>query len=330
MLNVFQKIKCPPKVEDLIKIELNQLPKIQGNTIKDREIRRLKSYSDLIQRYIDFVKSFPRLDDLHPFYKESIEIYAGKNIGEIKNCLAITSRASLNAIIILKKYIGLIKKLDESNSNKLMRQGFGRASSILRQKKDCIDWLIDLAKTLRKMKYIDPELPTVIVAGAPNVGKSTLVTKISSGKPEIANYPFTTRDIHVGHFYIRENQIQVIDTPGILDRPNSQRNQIERKAINALKNLKGIVVFLFDVSKQALYSPEEQINILKDTLTLSKKIIIAINKIDEMHKEYYDKVIEYLNKSNLDFTEISAEKEIGIDKLKEKILKLLAEEYELI
>ncbi|AWR97562.1 GTP-binding protein [Acidianus sulfidivorans JP7] len=330
MLNIFQKIKCPPKVEDLIKIELNQLPKIQGNTIKDREIRRLKSYSDLIQRYIDFVKSFPKLDDLHPFYKEAIEIYAGKSLGEIKNYLAITNRASLNAIIILKKYIALIKKSDESVSNKLMRQGFGRASSILRQKKEYIDCLIDLAKTLKKMKYIDPDLPTIIVSGAPNVGKSTLVTKISSGKPEIANYPFTTKDIHVGHFRIKDTQVQVIDTPGILDRPDSQRNQIERKAINALKNLKGIVIFMFDVSKEALYTPEEQINIFKDTLSLSKKTIQVINKIDEINKDYYDKIVEYLNKNNLSFIEISAEKELGIDKLKEKISEILQEEYELI
>lgn len=327
MLNIFQNIKSPPKVEDLIKLELSKLPKIQGTTVKDREIRRLKSYEMQIKRYVDFVKSFPNLEELHPFYREAVEIYAGRDANEIKKCLAITHRSAINAIKILRKYVKQIKTSDKEMSNKLMREAFGRASSILRERKECIDWLVDLANTLKKMKYIDPEMPTIIISGAPNVGKSTLVSKISSGKPEIAHYPFTTKDIHVGHFYHKEYQVQVIDTPGILDRPESERNPIEKKAINALKNLKGIVIFLFDVSKGALYTPEEQIDIFKTTLALSKKILIVLNKIDEINQEYYNKIVEYLKSINMAFLEISAEKGIGLDKLKERAIQLLAEEY---
>lgn len=327
MLNIFDSIKTPPKVEELIKTVLNQLPKVQGTTRKDREIRRLKTYENQIKRYIEFVKSFPRLEELHPFYREAIEIYAGKNSDEIKKCLAATVSASNNAIKILRKYIITIRKSEDELSNQLMREAFGRASSILRKRKECIDWLIDLSKTMKKMKYVDPEMPTLIVSGPPNVGKSTLVTKISSGKPEIAHYPFTTKDIHVGHFTHKGYQIQVIDTPGILDRPETERNPIERKAINALKNLKGVVIFLFDVSKEALYTPEEQIDILKIAMSLSKRIVIALNKMDEVSEDYYAKISEYLRSNNLQFLEISAEKEIGLDKLKEKAIQFLAEEY---
>ena len=40
------------------------------------------------------------------------------------------------------------------------------------------------------------------LVGAPNVGKSSLVQILSSGVPEICDYPFTTRSIKMGHFYV--------------------------------------------------------------------------------------------------------------------------------
>ncbi len=40
------------------------------------------------------------------------------------------------------------------------------------------------------------------LVGAPNVGKSSLVAVLSSGAPEVCDYPFTTRSIKMGHFFI--------------------------------------------------------------------------------------------------------------------------------
>lgn len=45
--------------------------------------------------------------------------------------------------------------------------------------------------------------------GAPNVGKSSLVQLLSSGLPEVQNYPFTTRSIKMGHFYVDGRRHQV-------------------------------------------------------------------------------------------------------------------------
>jgi GTP1/Obg family GTP-binding protein len=42
----------------------------------------------------------------------------------------------------------------------------------------------------------------VALVGAPNVGKSSLVQALSSGQPEVCDYPFTTRSVKMGHFYI--------------------------------------------------------------------------------------------------------------------------------
>lgn len=49
----------------------------------------------------------------------------------------------------------------------------------------------------------------VALIGAPNVGKSSLVNVLSSGTPEVCNYPFTTRSIKMGHFYVNGIRHQV-------------------------------------------------------------------------------------------------------------------------
>ena len=45
--------------------------------------------------------------------------------------------------------------------------------------------------------------------GAPNVGKSSLVNVLSSGVPEVCDYPFTTRSIKMGHLYVNGQRHQV-------------------------------------------------------------------------------------------------------------------------
>ena len=49
----------------------------------------------------------------------------------------------------------------------------------------------------------------VALVGAPNVGKSSLVQSLSSGLPEICDYPFTTRTVKMGHFFVQGKRHQV-------------------------------------------------------------------------------------------------------------------------
>ncbi|GAH40561.1 unnamed protein product [marine sediment metagenome] len=79
-------------------------------------------------------------------------------------------------------------------------------------------------------------MPCVVVAGYPNVGKSSIVKNISTNKKiEVQEYPFTTKKLNMGHLELERRfdkiRIQCLDTPGILDRPMAKRNNIELQAI---------------------------------------------------------------------------------------------------
>lgn len=60
----------------------------------------------------------------------------------------------------------------------------------------------ELQKSLRNVPVVRLDCPAVVLVGAPNVGKSSIVRAISSGTPEVNNYPFTTRGVTLGHVRI--------------------------------------------------------------------------------------------------------------------------------
>ena len=59
-------------------------------------------------------------------------------------------------------------------------------------------FLNEVRNVLRKLPHVEDAF-TVVIAGYPNVGKSSFIRLVSSATPEIASYPFTTKGVIVGH-----------------------------------------------------------------------------------------------------------------------------------
>src|ERR1700677_1380079 len=55
----------------------------------------------------------------------------------------------------------------------------------------------------------------IVLLGAPNTGKSRLLTRLTRATPEVAAFPFTTREPHVGMMDWHDVKVQLIDTPPI-------------------------------------------------------------------------------------------------------------------
>ena len=144
----------------------------------------------------------------------------------------------------------------------------------------------------------------IVVAGSPNVGKSALIGALSSGEPEVAAYPFTTKQLHLGHFLHRRRSYQMVDTPGLLDRPMDERNLIEMQAIAALENIGDILVVLIDASESSGSSLEEQSNLLDEirSLVTERPILVDHSKSDILKEipENAEHLISTINGEGID------------------------------
>lgn len=74
---------------------------------------------------------------------------------------------------------------------------------------------------------------------------------------------------------------QVIDTPGVLDKPLEERNTVEMQSITALAHLQCCVLYVVDISEQCGYSIEQQVDLFHSIKPLfhNKPLVVAVNKV---------------------------------------------------
>ncbi len=152
-----------------------------------------------------------------------------------------------------------------SNSDELgehVRRFYGRLSSFVREVDPDLTRIRKIARYLSERPHLDLDAPRLVVAGFPNVGKSSLVARLSSARPKVAEYPFTTVAIAVGHADLGFDRLQVVDTPGVLNRP-VRENPAEVEAEATVAGAATAVLFVLDPSGASGYPIEEQERLLQ-------------------------------------------------------------------
>jgi nucleolar GTP-binding protein len=200
---------------------------------------------------------FAHVPELHPFHQEALATVVDPE--KVRRALHDVDWCRRTVLDVCRK---AVKQLQRTRSREFVetkrKEVYGRVSSLLDRISKELLVLAKAREVLKSLPHIDPKVPTAVVAGSPNVGKSALVARLSSAEPEVAAYPFTTKAVTVGHFYHRRHAYQVVDTPGILDRPLEEQNPIEMRALAAIEHLTNVLVFLIDPSEDCEATVEEQ------------------------------------------------------------------------
>ena len=168
-------------------------------------------------------------------------------------------------------------------------------------------------------------LADVGLVGFPNVGKSTLISRISAARPKVADYPFTTLQPNLGVVAVGdvpgERSFVVADIPGLIEGAHSGAGlgtqflrHIERTTLLA---------HMVDVSDDSgRPDPVKDVEVITRELKSfggkldEKPTILVASKIDVANKEKLDKLKKYAKKQKMDLYPISAVTGKGIEELK--------------
>ena len=250
--------------------------------IRSFYMRKVKFTEQTINEKLGaMLQDFPRLDDIHPFYADLMNILYDRDhyklaLGQVNTAKNLISGLS-------KDYLRLMKYGDSLyRCKQLKRAALGRMCTVIKKLKASLGYLEEVRKHISRLPALDPNTRTLLLTGYPNVGKSSFMNKVTRADVDVQPYAFTTKALFVGHMDHRFLRWQVVDTPGILDRPLEERNTIEMQAITALAHLQCCVLYFLDVSEQCGYTLEHQLKLFESIrpLFVNKQVMMVANKTD--------------------------------------------------
>eukprot|EP01039_Chlorochromonas_danica_P010887 gene10887-12101_t len=294
----FKKIAPIPSAMEMIDIVLTRTqrktptvvhPGYRITRIRAFYMRKVKFTQQTIDEKLGaMLQDFPRVDDMHPFYADLMNILYDRD--HFKLALGQVNTAKNLVAGVSKDYLRLMKYGDSLyRCKQLKRAALGRMCTILKKLKAAFGYLEEVRKHISRLPALDPNTRTLLLTGYPNVGKSSFMNKVTRADVEVQPYAFTTKALFVGHMDHRFLRWQVVDTPGILDRPLEERNTIEMQAITALAHLQCCILYFLDISEQCGYTLDAQLKLFESIRPLfaNKKVFIVANKTDVLP---YDKL----------------------------------------
>ena len=168
-------------------------------------------------------------------------------------------------------------------------------------------------------------LADVGLVGYPNVGKSTLISRISAARPKIADYPFTTLQPNLGVVVVgkppNEKSFVVADIPGLIEGAHSGAG-LGTQFLRHIERTR-LLVHLVDVSDSSgRPDPVKDLEVINQELESfgagleRKPVIMAASKVDVANKDKLAKLKRYCQRNGLGLYPISAVTGKGIDDLK--------------
>jgi len=303
MSQPFEDLPTTPTSEELLDKAFSRAARTgRAKDGLDAETSMLQTAANIVSDNLEnVVTAWPDFDTLDPFYYELADAVMTSNtegeggIDVTRQHLSEVGWAGRKVEEIRDEYQGRLRG-DVTTARKLRKQAFARIADVVEEVEDDLAAVGAARNDLRDLPDIRPDEPAIVVAGYPNVGKSSFVNAVTNADNETASYPFTTTEIRVGHIERDHIRYQLVDTPGLLDRPPEDRNDIESQAASALEHLADCVLVLVDASGECGYPLEVQLA-LRDALEgeFDVPVLTVCNKADrsrDVEADHYMSVTE--------------------------------------
>lgn len=291
------RIDSPIKADDLIESAIAAGKTARRNFLtkksiekdkreKGAEIERMKAMTTkIVNRLEKIVDGTSKVDELSPFLREITDVVIGRD--QLKKSLYAISQGSRIADAIGNEYVHRLRlSMDRGTLDKFSKEGMGRLMSVVKKLRPHLEFICQAYGKAKRIPDIDEDANVYVVAGMPNVGKSSFIRTLTGSKIEVAEYPFTTKQLFIGTLEINLRKHLFIDTPGLLDRPLEERNKIELQAILALKHLADKIIFLVDPSGTCGYPFDEQLELYAGIKqSFKNEMITLISKADLLDAE---------------------------------------------
>ncbi|MCE5284296.1 MAG: GTPase ObgE [Pelosinus sp.] len=174
-------------------------------------------------------------------------------------------------------------------------------------------------------------LADVGLVGYPSVGKSSIISRVSAAKPEVAAYHFTTLTPVLGVFSLDEGHSFVLaDIPGLIEGAHEGVG-LGHDFLRHIERTK-VIIHVIDVSGLEGRDPIEDYHKINKELSLynerlaTRPQVIAANKMDlPESQEHYQRLAEYMKKEGREIYPVSAATGEGLSKLMQRVSQLLTE-----
>lgn len=170
-------------------------------------------------------------------------------------------------------------------------------------------------------------LADVGLIGLPNAGKSTLISRISSARPKIADYPFTTIVPNLGVVRVRDTSFVVADMPGLIEGA-SEGTGLGHQFLRHVERNR-VLVHVVDCLPSDESDPIENFHMIERELQLySEEIwkrprVIALNKIDILDQGVFGPMRQRFEQIGIPLYPISAVTGQGLDPLLNELITIL-------
>jgi nucleolar GTP-binding protein len=283
----FEDLPTTPRSEELVDKAFSRAARAgRAKQGKEAQESMLQTAGNILSDNLEnVVTSWPDFDDLDPFYHEFADATLSDTdvggVDALRQSLSAVMTAGRQADEIKGEYQGRIRTADTETARKLRKQSFARLADVTEDLAEDLLAVGEARDALRALPDIRADEPAIVVAGYPNVGKSSFVDHLTNADNETAAYPYTTTGLDVGHLERDHVRYQLVDTPGLLDRPAEERNAIESQAVSALSHLADAVLVLVDASEECGYPLERQLELLAELRSSFDVPVLSVcNKAD--------------------------------------------------